>query len=193
MATKFAQIKAIEKKNKEKLLSINSALTDNSGIYFLTRNDEDGFKFAYIGQAKHILTRLAQHLVGYQHIDLSLKSHGFFNVDNRYGWRVGFLEYPESQLDEMEQYWIKRYADDGYQLRNKTSGSQGKGKRQIAEYRPSKGYRDGINQGTINCSKEIAYLFDKHLVVSTKNQPPTVNQQKALNKFSEFLELYKQG
>lgn len=40
----------------------------------MVRTDENGFRYAYIGQAVHILTRLAQHLVGYQHIDLSLKN-----------------------------------------------------------------------------------------------------------------------
>jgi predicted GIY-YIG superfamily endonuclease len=65
----FRQVKAIEKKNKERLLQINPELDEESGIYFLLREDEDGFKYAYIGQAKHILTRLASHLTGYQHID----------------------------------------------------------------------------------------------------------------------------
>ena len=73
MANNFRQAKAIESKNKKRLLAINPKLNEQSGIYFLTRVDEDGFKYAYVGQAKHILTRLAQHLVGYQHIDLSLK------------------------------------------------------------------------------------------------------------------------
>ena len=46
---------------------------EDSGIYVFTRQ-ENGFKYAYVGQAKHILTRLAQHLNGYQHIDLSIKN-----------------------------------------------------------------------------------------------------------------------
>lgn len=60
---KFKKAKAIEKKNKERLLKVNPKLNEDSGIYFLTRIDENGFKYAYIGQAVHILTRLAQHLV----------------------------------------------------------------------------------------------------------------------------------
>lgn len=68
------QAKAIEQNNKKRLLEVNPKLDEESGIYFLTRIDENGFKYAYIGQAVHILTRLAQHLVGYQHIDLSLKN-----------------------------------------------------------------------------------------------------------------------
>ena len=52
----FKQIKAIEQKNKQRLLKVFPDLTEDSGIYFLTRQ-ENGFKYAYIGQAKHILTR----------------------------------------------------------------------------------------------------------------------------------------
>lgn len=160
----YAQIKAIEKKNKERLLKINPYLTEESGIYFLLREDEDGFKYAYVGQAKHILTRLAQHLVGFQHIDLSLKSHKFYDKEtNPYGWEIYFLRFPIEQLDEKEQYYIKQYATAGYQLRNKTSGSQGVGKKKIDEYKPAKGYRDGLKQGYKNASKEVSNLFEKHL------------------------------
>lgn len=185
------QIKAIEYKNKQRLLAVNPKLDDRSGIYFLTREDENGFKFAYIGQAKHIITRMCQHLVGYQHIDLSLKRHGLLSSDKPYGWNVNFIHFPESELDEKEQYYIKQYALNGYQLRNKTSGSQGEGKAQIEEYRPHKGYRDGIEQGKKNASKEISHLFDLHLEVSTKNDPPTKNQEKALEKFNDFLGYHK--
>ena len=188
----YKQIKAIEQKNKKKLLEINPDLDERSGIYFLIRDDENGFKYAYIGQAKHLLTRLASHLVGYQHIDLSLKKHGLFNKEtNPYGWEVHFLHFPENQLDEKEQFYIKQYADGGYQLRNKTSGSQGKGKAQIDDYKPSRGYRDGLKQGHKNASKEVANLFEKHLEYKPKSDPPTKNQQKAMEKFEEFLEEYK--
>jgi hypothetical protein len=187
----YRQIKAIENKYKQELLKVNDGLNEQSGIYFLTRTDEEGFRYAYIGQAKHVLSRLANHFTGYQHIDLSLKKHGLRSVKNPCGWNVGFLNYPEDMLDAMEQKFIKQYADAGYQLRNKTSGSQGKGKTQIDEYRPTKGYRDGIDQGKKNCSREIAHLFDLHLVVTTKSNPPTVNQKKALDKFNDFLNYYK--
>lgn len=143
----YRKAMAIESKNKKRILEINPHVDDGSGIYFLTRMDEDGIRYAYIGQAKHMLTRLAQHLSGYQHIDLSMKSHGLYSAENIYGWKIGFLHYPVDKLDKWEQYWIKCYADKGYQLRNKTAGGQGDGKKQIAEYRPGKGYRDGLAQG----------------------------------------------
>lgn len=187
----FKQIKAIETKNKQKFLKVNPSLNESSGIYILTRTDENEIKHAYIGQAKHILTRLAQHMVGYQYIDLSLKKHGLHSVENVYGWKVGFLNFKESDLDEKEQHYIKEYAINGYQLKNKTAGSQGVGKTQIAEYKPSKGYRDGIKQGYLNASKEISNLFDKHLNFTTKSDVPNKYQQRAIEKFNDFLGFHK--
>lgn len=187
----YRQVKAIETKNKQRLLKVNPNLNDDSGIYFLTREDEDGFKYAYIGQAKHILTRLAQHLTGYQHIDLSLKKHNLYNRQNIFGWKVNFLNYPIEQLDAMEQQYIKKYALNGYQMRNKTSGSQGEGKRKIDDYRPVKGYREGVIQGRKNASKELAGWFNRYLDVVIKK--PCKYADSALEKFRCFLEEYKEG
>lgn len=162
----IAKAKAIEKQNKQFLLSMNPSLNDESGIYILTRIDEDEIKYAYIGQAKHVLTRLAQHFTGYQHIDLSIKKHGWYSENNPWGWKVGVLNAPESELDRKEQYYIKVYAQNGYQLRNKTAGGQGQGKNQIDEYRPAKGYRDGIAQGKKTLARELSHIIDKHLTVT---------------------------
>lgn len=183
----IAKARAIEKKNKERLLKVNPKLDEESGIYFLTRLDENGIPYAYIGQAKHILTRLAQHLVGYQHIDLSLKKHGLYENDNPYGWKVNFMHFPLTQLDEKEQYYIKAYALNGYQLRNKTSGSQGVGKSQIDEYRPQKGYRDGLKQGRVNLARELKHIIEKHLIVSIK--PEKANNKVSIKQFEKFNEL----
>ena len=191
MAYNWKQVKAIEKKNKDKFLKLNTKLNDNSGIYFLTRIDKNKIKYAYIGQAKHILTRLAQHMVGYQHIDLSLKKHGLYSEDNIDGWNVDSINYDESELDEKEKYYISDYANKGYQLRNKTAGGQGEGKSQIDEYKPHKGYRDGVEQGYKNASKEISNLFEKHLSYYKKSDKPNKTQDKAMEKFEEFLKYYK--
>lgn len=188
MNSNFRRAKVIESKNKKRLLERNPKLDDESGIYFLTRVDENDIKYAYIGQAKHILTRLAQHLVGYQHIDLSLKKHGLYSSDNPCGWNIGFLHFPLLELDEKEQYYIKMYAQNGYQLRNKTAGGQGEGKAQINEYRPTKGYRDGILQGKKSLAKELSHIIDKHLTVSlkTEKQGNKVSMN-ALQKFNSLL------
>lgn len=184
----IAKAKAIEAKNKKRLLEVNPELDDGSGIYFLTRIDENGIRFAYIGQAKHILTRLAQHLTGYQHIDLSLKKHGLKSETNKNGWNIGFLHFPIEELDEMERYYIQQYAAYGYQLRNKTAGGQDKGKTQIDEYRPAKGYYDGIAQGRKNMAKELAHIAEKHLVISLKEDKKNNKvSQKAFEKFNVLL------
>lgn len=188
----YKKVFAIKKANEKRILNVNPDVPNRSGIYFLTRTDEEGFRYAYIGQAKHLLERLAQHLSGFQRIDISIKAHSLYSADNIYGWKVGFLEYPVDKLDEMEQHWIKQYANNGYQLRNVTSGSQGEGKKKIDEYKPSKTYTEGKEAEKKRISKELAHLFDLHLDVTTKKNPPTVNQQKALDKFNELLEYHKE-
>lgn len=188
----IAKAKAIEKKNKERWLKANSTLNDKSGIYILTRTDENGFRYAYIGQAVHILTRLAQHLVGYQHIDLSLKKHGLYDsYNNLYGWRVGFFNFPKEELDCREQYFIKTYADLGYQLRNKTSGSQGAGKAQIDEFKPHKGYRDGIQQGKKVLARELSAIAEKHLKIDLRADK--ANNKVSQKQYEKFMDLLKAG
>ena len=184
----FRKAMAVEQKNKRKLLAMNESLNDGSGIYFLLRY-EDGFKYAYVGQAKHILTRLAQHMVGYQqHIDLSIKKHGFYSADNPTGWKVSAINYPEHNLDEKEQAYIKMYANRGYQMRNKTSGSQGTGKAQISEYKPQKGYRDGIAQGKKSLARELSDIAGKHLEIRLKPEKENnKTSQKMLDKFMDLI------
>ena len=110
----YKQIYAIKKANEERILKVCPNCPNTSGIYFLLR-EENGFKFGYIGQAKHLLSRLAQHLSGYQHIDLSIKKHGLWSEDNPNGYKVHFLRFPKSELDEKEQFYIKKY---GFMLNN---------------------------------------------------------------------------
>ena len=42
--------KAIEQKNKQRLLAVNPNLDEGSGIYFLTRENEEKIKFSYVGR-----------------------------------------------------------------------------------------------------------------------------------------------
>ena len=182
----YRQIYAIKKKNEQRILLVCPDCPNTSGIYFLLR-EEDGFKYAYIGQAKHLLDRLVSHLSGYQHIDLSIKKHGFWSEENPTGYKVHFLEFPESQLDEKEQYFIKKYANAGWQMRNETTGSQGKGKKALGDAKSPKGYYDGLLQGEKNARKMVVHLFKLHLDYVPKKNPPTKNQLKALQKFENFL------
>ena len=172
--------------NKKKWTDAFGAITDLSGIYILRRVDEDGIKYAYVGQAKHILTRLGQHLDGYQHIDLSLKKHGFYSPDNKCGWFVDTFIFEIEELDAMERYYIKFCAERGYQLRNKTAGGQDTGKHGIAPNKPPKGYYDGVAQGEKNVKKQVAILFEKYLDASIKGAPNKIKERK-LNEFFEYI------
>lgn len=191
----YRQIKAIEAANRKRLLNVNPQLNDNSGIYVFVRFDENGIKYAYIGQAKHILQRLCSHLTGYQqHIDLSIRKHGLHSSENPYGWDIDFEELPESELDNAEKHYIKEYATQGYQLRNVSLGGQGENRSsgQIGERKPSKGYRDGIQQGRKNLARELANIADKHLVITLK--PEKQNNAVSQRQFEKFQELlYERG
>lgn len=182
----IARAKAIQCQNIQRLKKVNPDIDNESGIYFLTRNEPQ----IYIGQARHIDERLANHLSGYeQHIDRSLKAHGLYSEDNPYGYKVNFLHFPESELNEKEQYYIKKYAEQGWTLKNKTAGSQGVGKVKIADFKPAKGYHDGIKAGKKSLAKELSHIIDMHLTVELK--PEKVRNkvsQKAFEKFKGLLD-----
>ena len=176
------QVYAYEKKLKDKILLLYPTITEQSGIYIFTR-EENGFKYAYVGQAIKLLTRLAGHLRGYQHIDLSLKKHGLYSEVNQDGWKIKTKHCDD--LNNQEQKYIKLCAEKGYQLYNHTTGSQGKGKAGIKENQ-RKGYQQGVEQGYKKAQKLISNLFDKHLNYEVKNVG-NKNQEKALEKFEEFI------
>lgn len=191
MPTNWKQLYAVKAKNKKRLLEVNPQLNNDPGIYFLTRKDENGVRFGYVGQARCIIDRLCQHLVGYdQHIDLSLRKWGLYSEDNPYGWKVNFLNFPVDALDEKERYFITEYAKAGYQMRNKDTGG-GSGKQELNERKPSKGYRQGIDAGYRKASKEVSHLFDLHLDYRPKSDKPNKNQEKAAEKFQNFLDYHK--
>ena len=99
-----------------------------------------------------------------------------------------FLEFAENLLDEMEQKYIKQYANAGYQMRNATSGSQGVGKKGLDNQKQPRTYYEGLNNGYERTRKEISHLFNLHLDYKTKSDKPNKNQQKAYQKFKDFLE-----
>ena len=178
-----ANYKDIERENQARFLALDPLIPNDSGIYILYREDS-GIKYGYVGQAKRILTRLAQHLSGFQHIDLSLKKHGLAN-EKVNGWKVYFKEYRLDELDDAERYWIHRMANCGYQLRNKTLGGQNEGKGGLDNQKASRGYHDGLAQGRKTLAREIAHIVDTHLEISLKKD--TKVSQKALQKFYDLL------
>jgi len=182
----YKKIFAIKRKNENVILQNNSQATHESGIYAFTRVSEEGIKFFYVGQAKDLLGRLAEHLSGYQHIDLSIKKWGLFSEENPYGYKVHILE-KTTELDEQERYWIKRYIDAGFQTRNKTLGGQNNGKVGLEDNKPSKGYYDGVAQGEKKTKKLVKEFFDKYLDFSIKGQSNKIKERK-LEEFKRFLD-----
>lgn len=185
----IAKVKAIERKNEQKLLAVNPKLDNGSGIYFLTRVDsETGIKFSYVGQAVKIKQRMLSHMTGYQHIDLSIRKHGLYSEDNPDGWNINFMHFPISKLDEKERYYITLYAKNGYQSRNKDTGG-GAGKQGLGERKPSKGYRDGILQGKRTLARELSQIISKHLTVRLKEEKQGNKvSEKQLEKFNQLLD-----
>ena len=184
----IVRAKAIESENKKRLLKLNPNLDEQSGIYFLTRVDDLGIKHAYVGLAKHLLTRLAQHLSNYQYIDNSIRKHGLYSKDNPYGYKVNFLHFPESEIEEKERYYITQYSLKGYQMKNRDTGG-GAGKQEIGERKQPKGYYDGIQQGKKMLARELRHIRDKHLVVSLKPEKSANKvSQNALEKFNYLLD-----
>lgn len=160
--TNYKQIYAINAENQRRIKRLVPDIHEESGIYIFTRTDESGIKYAYVGQAKNLLQRTAAHLNGYQHIDLSIKKHGLYDAEKQpFGWQLWHFKIPECGLDEAEQTYIKLCAENGFQLRNKTSGGQGEGKRGIADD-CRKGYLQGKREGYEKAYKEIGEIVRKY-------------------------------
>lgn len=185
----FQRAKAIENANKRKLLALFPHLEERSGIYILLRTNEEGVKYAYVGQAKKVLTRLAQHLVvkkkDPQHIDLSIHTHGLKTESNPFGWQAQCVYYGEEQLNEKERWWIAKVIEDGFIVHNKTVGGQDKGKVGLNENKPAKGYYDGLKQGYVNCQREVQKMF-KYLTFDIDGKPNKI-KERYLEKFKDFL------
>lgn len=185
----YKKIFAMRQKDEEKIKKLCPDAIHKAGIYCFYRISEEGFKSAYVGLAtKSLLSRMAQHLSGYnQHIDLSIRKYGLYDKDkNPFGYRCKVVCFcnSEEECNEKEQYYIKKVADAGWQLKNVTGGSQGKGKFGISENKPSKGYYDGKKQGRKDLAKEIRNLVEKYLVISTKK-----DSKLALNAMDKFFKL----
>ena len=162
------QVYAKKQTSIKRILTICPDIPRTSGIYIFHRVDENGIKYAYVGQAVHLLDRCASHLLGYQHIDLSLKKHGLKNVENPYGYELYYILFPENELDLREREYIQKVA--------------------------LKGYHDGLKQGYKNAISEIKEFFDKYLDFSIKNCAESHKKDGSfkeifIKKYQEFQEL----
>lgn len=102
-----------------------------SGIYIWYRYNEDGVYCWYIGKAKNLLQRTAQHIIdGQSHLDKSIKKHGISKTPFGDGWHLHILEVcEEKDLDELEQYYIKdkqKRVPNGKMYNIESGGTTGK-------------------------------------------------------------------
>lgn len=183
----YRRLKAIQKTNEKRLQSINRSITEDSGIYTFTRRDENGIVYAYVGQAKNLLARLTQHLMGYSHIDLSIKKRGLYNAEtNPNGWCIAVSHCKEEDLDEQERKAILSAAKAGYQMYNKTTGGQGKGKAELGEGKSTRTYREGVSYGRVLAIRDIRVLFEKYLTAVIKGTPNKTKERKLLE-FNDLI------
>ena len=193
----YRQIYARKAECERRIKEVCPEITNRPGIYIFYRTDTDsGLRFCYIGQAKRLAERCAQHLQEYDHIALSLKKRGFFDPlnpeANPGGWKLSVWECSGlDALDNAEIEAIRECANKGYQLFNRTAGGQGDGKVIFDNKRQAKTYREGLAQGYLNARREVAHWFSLHLNVSMKK--PTKNAEKALAKFEKFINLEEEN
>lgn len=181
----YRQVFARKSELERKIRQICPNAVDKSGIYIMTR-EENGFKFAYIGQSLTCLSRLVAHLQGFdQWIDKSIKSHKLYSEKNPTGWRIGCLYFPQDQLDEKEQYYIRLYAQNGYQLRNVSSGGVSS-KSGLNENKTSRGFYEGVAYGIEKAKKQVRMYFDKYLDYTIKPKSNKIKEKK-FAEFGEFL------
>lgn len=186
----YRYIFAKKKRNEERILKLCPDAPKSSGIYLFYRTSEQGFKNCYIGQATtNLLQRMANHLEGYDtHIDKSLRKYGLYDeIKNPYGYKCKVLCLcPKEECNDKEVYYIKKFADEGWQLKNTTGGSQGEGKFGIDENKASKGYYQGVAYGENRAVKRIKIFFDKYLDYSIKGEPNKIKERK-LQEFTDYL------
>lgn len=180
------QIYARRTQAKKEIQKVAPDITEDSGIYIYERTQ----KYIYIGQARSLMQRCVGHRLSYdQRIDISLKKHGYFDpIFNKNGWKLRVLQNCDiDRLDAEERYWIERYKQDpSIELLNITGGGQGDKASDIAERKPSKGYRDGVKQGREKVIKELnERLLKGDIELVIKN--PNKIKQKHLDKILQIL------
>ena len=187
MPTNYKQLFTIQSKLEKQLKFACPEIDSKSGIYFLTRKDDDG-QFFYIGKALNLSRRMISHLQGYQQrIDISLKKRGFYSEENDLGWKLNVMHFEPEELDEKERYYIDKYLKAGWATYNVESGGT-TGKAIIGDRKPPKTYTDGIKQGKKKTREEVKTYFDKYLDYQIK--PPTSKlKERKFAEFADFLNI----
>lgn len=180
--------------NKKIIKSICPNITNESGIYLFYRKNEFNETCFYVGQAKDLLTRTAQHLMGrQQHIDKSLYVHKLYGEDNPYGWKLKVVYLCSIRdLDFYEQHFIQYYLRQGYKTYNVTGGGQFNKKQDIGERQQTKlkSYKNGKNLGYEQARDEVREYFDKYLDFTIKGKSGKVKERK-FEEFKKWLEVQK--
>ena len=104
-----------------------------SGIYLWKRYNEEGKYCWYIGKAKNLLRRTAQHIMdGESHLDKSIKKHGMTNdtIEKPNSWSIVILRGCEvADLDELESFYINQWKQknpNGIMYNIESGGTTGK-------------------------------------------------------------------
>lgn len=189
----YRQLYAIQSKNEKLILKQCPTMPRKSGIYLFYRVNEKGENCAYVGQAKDLLHRTAEHLsvqVKKTHIDKSLYVHKLYNQDNPQGWKVKVLVVcPLDELDISEQKYIDYYKGrSDVKLYNVTGGGQLDKKEDVGERLQVKlkSYKNGKNLGYEKAREQIKTYFEKYLDYSIKGKPNKIKERK-LQEFTDFL------
>lgn len=189
MPIDFKKLYAQKKAAENRVLRHFPDITDDSGIYIIKRYDkEKGMQVCYIGKAKHILSRLADHLLGYkQHIDKSLRKHGLYSESNKNGYTMSVVEYcPLCMLDEKERKLITDVSKiKSILLYNVESGGT-IGKTDINERQPNLKYHEGYKRGYDRCLKDIRVYFEKYLEPTIKGKTNKIKERKLIE-FTKLL------
>lgn len=148
-------------------------IEDVCGIYLIYRVDENGQKIGYVGQSINVLTRLAEHMLGYkQAIDKSIMKHKIMCQENstRFSYKMKVLKVcDKSLLDFYEKEYVRALLQKGIILKNITSGGQNGERTDINYRKAAKGYHDGLKQGYNNCLNDMRVFFSKYLDFKIKD------------------------
>ena len=181
------QLYAIKAKIRTRVSKMAPTMQNWAGIYVWHRRDtDDGNIYFYAGQSVHLIDRTIAHFMQYDHLGLSIRKRGLLAEGAEHGWAFDYYYCERSELDDLERQTIKQWRDQGAIPYNITDGGQHTGKSDIGGRKPARGYMDGLKQGYENARRDISKLFSKNLSYQI-NGNPTVNKQKAFDKFTAFL------
>lgn len=183
---------AILNDKKKIIKSICPDITNESGIYLFYRKNEDNETCFYVGQAKDLLTRTAQHLMGRtQHIDKSLYVHKLYGEGIPYGWKLKVIyKCGIGYLDFYEQQFIQHYLKQGYKCYNVAGGGQFDKKSDVGErYEVKlKTYKNGKKIAYEKAREYVKEMFDKYLDFTIKGKSGKVKERK-FEEFKKWLEV----